>query len=920
MRRRWRVAALGAGLLAAAMAHRPLTAAPVAFQAADEEPVRALLGRLERAFVSASRTEYLDLLSATADRRRAEDFLLLEHRPGATRAVLVERDRQPLLGTLPGDGYRLVVDAFVEYGNRARIGTWRFDVKRIDATDWRIADQDRLSAVDNLYRLSVNQTRQFHARDFRVRSEDLELTLADGSVFTVETDAGITALVFIGRGDMRFLPGPDTERGQVRLFAGAEAIESRFDAAFIRAGDLDRHADARALVPVPVDARELRRAEEVFRVEAPKAYSLELEEFTADSWWLSPTPGDFLAEIRTRRFDTLTYARMATEPEDVSVFDRRRQRNISVYASAERLATRGEFYDEDDLVPYDVVDYDIDLSAQPSPDRYWLEGQATLRLRIQGQSVSQIGLRLADALAVRSVVSEEYGRLFNLRMRDQNRVLVNLPVSLERDEEVTLTVAYSGALEPQGVDRESLQQPPPPRPGRDSWGVGQQFYVPTAEPSYLYSSRSFWYPQPLGSDYATARIQISVPAALAAVATGEMSQDSPRLIAAAPGVPPRKQYEFIASRPVRYLAFIVSRFVQAERVTVSFDQPRTDGDERVQNEPPGSGPLFGAFDTLSLTVEANPFQVSRGRELSSRAAEIARFYRRIVGDSPYPSFTLALIEGQQPGGHSPGYFAALHQPIPNTPLVWTTDPANFEGYPEFFLAHEIAHQWWGQAVGWRNYHEQWLSEGFAQYFAALYAEQYHGRDVFAAMLRQLRKWALDRSDQGPVYLGYRLGHIRSDSRVFRALVYNKSAAVLHMLRRLIGDDAFFRGIRRFYREARFTKAGTDDLRAAMEAESGEPLERFFARWIHSAGLPRISFTYRVEPAGTAREVVLRFDQEGDIFDLPVTVTLQYADRRSTDVLVPVTDRTVEMRVPLDGVLRAAVINDDEGALAEIRRN
>ena len=64
-----------------------------------------------------------------------------------------------------------------------------------------------------------------------------------------------------------------------------------------------------------------------------------------------------------------------------------------------------------------------------------------------------------------------------------------------------------------------------------------------------------------------------------------------------------------------------------------------------------------------------------------------------------------------------------------------------------------------------------------------------------------------RSDQGPVYLGYRLGHIRGESRVFRALVYNKSAAVLHMLRRLVGDEAFFRGLRRFYRESRFRKVG-----------------------------------------------------------------------------------------------------------------
>src|SRR5207244_11487684 len=103
----------------------------------------------------------------------------------------------------------------------------------------------------------------------------------------------------------------------------------------------------------------------------------------------------------------------------------------------------------------------------------------------------------------------------------------------------------------------------------------------------------------------------------------------------------------------------------------------------------------------------------------------------------------------------------------------------------------------------------------------------------------MRKWAIDQSDQGPVSLGYRLGHVRNQSRVFRALVYNKGAVVLHMLRRLMGDEAFFRGIRRFYRTSRFHKAGTEDLRAAMEAEAGRPLDRFFERWIDGSALPKL---------------------------------------------------------------------------------
>jgi aminopeptidase N len=216
-------------------------------------------------------------------------------------------------------------------------------------------------------------------------------------------------------------------------------------------------------------------------------------------------------------------------------------------------------------------------------------------------------------------------------------------------------------------------------------------------------------------------------------------------------------------------------------------------------------------------------------------------------------------------------------------------------------------------VGWKNYHEQWLSEGFAQYFAALYAQHHRGDETFGGVMRQLRRWAMSQSDQGPVYLGYRLGHIRNDSRVFRALVYNKGAAVLHMLRRLVGDDAFFRGLRRFYRESRFKKAGTNDFRMAMERESGRPLDRFFERWIYGATLPRARFSYRVD----GQELVVRVEQIGELFDFPLTVTVQYADRKPVDVIVPVTEQVVEKRVPIVGTFRGADVRSDDGTLAEM---
>ena len=87
--------------------------------------------------------------------------------------------------------------------------------------------------------------------------------------------------------------------------------------------------------------------------------------------------------------------------------------------------------------------------------------------------------------------------------------------------------------------------------------------------------------------------------------------------------------------------------------------------------------------------------------------------------------------------------------------------------------------------------------------------------MFDGIIRSMSRWAVSTSDQGAVYLGYRLGHIKNDGRILRALVYNKGAMVLHMLRRLVGDEVFFRALRRFYDSYRFQKAGTDELRSRL---------------------------------------------------------------------------------------------------------
>ena len=903
----WPMAALRAAQ--APPAAQPRTE-PIAPELPDDDvTIRAFLQKLERIARAADADAFAALEGPLGNPQDAVAFARTEFAPGATRVVVQERDRQELtLSGIPGSVVGLTVDAFIEHRNQARVATWQFFLRR-SGDSWAIIRQQLMSTVDNLFRLAMNGTRQFEARNFSVTSEDLQLTLTEGTVFTVDTDQGVTGLVLTGRGDMRFFPAPDTEKGQVRILTGSDVLEAKFDAAYIRVGTAAAHYDPSALVERSVDSGAVKRAQQIFREESPKSFAVDLADLSRDAWTLLPGPDDFLAEVRTRKFGTLTYTRSAGEPEDISVFERRRHRNVAIYASKEKLASRGRFYNEDDLAPYDVLDYDLDVTALP--DRQWIEGHATMHLKARHASLSQLTIRLADSLVVRSIVSDRFGRLFNLRVSNQNTVLVNLPSLLEDGSELTLTVTYGGRLEPQSPDRETLALGQDDAFGPTRSELPDDPSAPKTEPSFLYSNRSYWYPQSTVSDYATATIRLTVPIAYGCVASGDPT-GPPEVSPGKNPVDARHMYVFKATRPARYLSFIVSRFVPAGRTEVAFGEaPAT---PLTAAQASGTEPLPG----ISLIVQANPRQTRPGKQMVARAAQIMKFYESVVGDAPYPSFTIALVENLLPGGHSPPYFAQLNQPLPNSPFTWRDDPAAFERYPEFFTAHELAHQWWGHGVGWQNYHEQWLSEGFSQYFAALYANSFRGDEVFQGVLRRMRRWAMRESDQGPVSLGYRVGHIKGNGRAFRAIVYNKGAMVLHMLRLTVGDDVFFNGLRRFYLSSRFRKVGSEDFRLAMEEVSGRDLQRFFERWIYSTALPQIAFTSRVD-AGTSGQVVrLRFEQTGLVFDIPALVTLTYADGRTRDVLVQVGDRVVEVPISLDGTLKSAAISRRDVSLAEYR--
>ena len=184
------------------------------------------------------------------------------------------------------------------------------------------------------------------------------------------------------------------------------------------------------------------------------------------------------------------------------------------------------------------------------------------------------------------------------------------------------------------------------------------------------------------------------------------------------------------------------------------------------------------------------------------------------------------------------------------------------------VAHEMAHQWFGDSATERDWDDVWLSEGFATYFALLYTEHADGRDAFLAGVRrsadQAIAYALAHPDSTVVH-----DNLADVSKVLanNAQIYQGGAQVLHMLRGVLGDDRFWAGIRLYYSRFRNGNASSDDFRHAMEdacrAAADCPAEArdlswFFHEWLNRGGILKVDGTWRYDPA--AKQVVVSLDQ------------------------------------------------------------
>ncbi len=184
------------------------------------------------------------------------------------------------------------------------------------------------------------------------------------------------------------------------------------------------------------------------------------------------------------------------------------------------------------------------------------------------------------------------------------------------------------------------------------------------------------------------------------------------------------------------------------------------------------------------------------------------------------------------------------------------------------VAHETAHQWFGDSVTEKDWDDVWLSEGFATYFALLDTEHYQGRDAFVAGLANARTRIFDAEKRMP---GVAVVQDKPWKGIPNQIVYQKGGWALHVLRGEIGTEKFWAGIREYYRRYRDHNASTADFEKVMEEVSGQDLGWFFRQWLYRAGSPVVEGGWRYDASAKKVLIDLAQEQPGDAYRLPLEI-------------------------------------------------
>ncbi len=214
------------------------------------------------------------------------------------------------------------------------------------------------------------------------------------------------------------------------------------------------------------------------------------------------------------------------------------------------------------------------------------------------------------------------------------------------------------------------------------------------------------------------------------------------------------------------------------------------------------------------------------------------------------------------------------------------------GSYESVIAHEIAHQWFGDSASELNWYHVWLSEGFATYFENLFFEDHYGRESFIKKMKADREKALRYSKQSHAPIVDT--SVTDYLKLLNPNSYEKGSWVLHMLRKELGDDLFWKGIRSYYDKYKYSNALSEDFEHVMETVSGKDLSTFFKQWLYQSGHPKLAVTW-----GFKDDLTIEINQtQKPLFTFPLDIKINYQDGSSSIVTKTVTEQVLKTIIPV----------------------
>lgn len=457
----------------------------------------------------------------------------------------------------------------------------------------------------------------------------------------------------------------------------------------------------------------------------------------------------------------------------------------------------------------DVLHYEVEVGLAAGSDGF--EGRTELRVGVREHGpvlpIDFTGLEITELTVDGQTVPY---------LHEEGVVRVPLDDS-HPDDTVRVELAYRGVPDDGLILRDNVHGDP--AAFVDNWPNRTRFWMPTVD-----------HP----ADKATVRYTVHAPADWRVIANGHLvGEPTPtRDDALGPEGGERRTWVWEVGVPISTYNMVIGA-ADLEVRTVGL---------AACGRAPASRRADGCVE---VTYWVFPEDVENAEPSFRRSAQMVDFFTELVGD--YPFEKLANVQS-----------ATRFGGMENASAIFYSEQAIAEGRDiESTVSHEIAHQWFGDAVTEASWHHLWLSEGFATYFGALFFEAADGVDAFRGIMENNRSGVVSsQAVERPV--------IDPDETDLFALLnannYPKGAWVLHMLRGLLGDEVFFEAIREFYERNLHEAVLTADLRDVMEEVSRRELDWFFTQWLHRPGYPVFEVEDRWLPGeggGGVAEVVVR---------------------------------------------------------------